>query len=432
MPSVQDNITRLAGSSIFSAVDMEGAFHCIPLDPRDKAKTSFATPFGPFQNKCLGFGLTNGPSAYCRLVERVLQDIPPSVAIGFLDDGVIHSSTFQQHIKNLFTTLEAYRAAGMKLSPFKCSFVAAEIDYLGHRLNADGIRPTDDYLKAVRKWKLPSTKTEARAFLGVVNYYRNHIPDYATLSKSWTDVTGKGSTKALEKAKLVVTPAMIAAFHTLINRLTSAPVLGFPYFKGPKAGQFILDTDFSRFQTAGILSQMQLGKEVVIAYGSKKLSKSQLNWPSTKGELHAGMFWMGKYEYYLKYGPKFLWRTDNLALKYVKSMTSLIRLPTTLPLLSHDKTELKSLQKEDADLSVVRSFVKEPTTLNRLSRLSLSRVARSYADMLDHLSFDSGNVLVFQLPDSSEGPSIKVPCSMERHDRYRSHNGRSHVGSGHC
>ncbi len=66
---------------------------------------------------------------------------------------------------------------------------------------------------------------------------------------------------------------------------------------------------------AGILSQMQDGRETVITYGSKKLNKSQRNYPSTKGELYASITWMEKYRYYLQYRPKFKWRTDNAALK---------------------------------------------------------------------------------------------------------------------
>ena len=81
MPSVQDTISRLAGSRIYSGVDMAGAFHCIDVDPRDREKTAFATPFGSFQQKRLGFGVTNGPATYCRLVDQVLKDIPDSVAI---------------------------------------------------------------------------------------------------------------------------------------------------------------------------------------------------------------------------------------------------------------------------------------------------------------------------------------------------------------
>ncbi len=113
---------------------------------------------------------------------------------------------------------------------------------------------------------------------------------------------------------------MKKAFESLKEALTTAPVLGFPYFSGPKAGQFILDTDFCQTQTASILSQLQKGREVVIAYGLKKLNESQRNYPSTKGELYAGITWMDKYQYYLQHGPTFKWRTDNVALKHVCTM----------------------------------------------------------------------------------------------------------------
>ena len=111
MPEVKANLSRLAGSTIFSALDMQGAFHCIPLSPEDRPKTAFATPFGQFQQKKLGFGMTNGPAAYCRLVDRILQGLPPGICIGFLDDAVVHSANFDDHLVNLEATLSAYQAA---------------------------------------------------------------------------------------------------------------------------------------------------------------------------------------------------------------------------------------------------------------------------------------------------------------------------------
>ncbi len=320
MPTVQDTIARLAGSNVFSGVDMAGAFHCVEVHPDDREKTAFATPFGTFQQKRLGFGVTNGPATYCRLVDKVLKDIPPTEALSFIDDGVVHSDGLDTHLRNLDKTLRAYAAAGLKLAPHKCTFFAPQITYLGHTIDQEGIRPVASYVEAVAKWPLPKFKTEARAFLGITGYYRQHIQDYAALARPWTDVIGKTADPEAEKAPLTVTPEMERAFKELKGALVTAPVLGFPYFKGPKAGQFILDTDFCQTQTAGILSQMQNGTEVVIAYGSKKLNKNQLNYPSTKGELYAGLTWMDKYQYYLQHGPQFKWRTDNSALRSVKTM----------------------------------------------------------------------------------------------------------------
>ncbi len=90
MPTVQDTIARLAGSDIFSGVDMAGAFHCIDFHPEDREKTAFTTSFATFQQKWLGFSITN-----CHLIDRVLQYIPPLEALSFVDDGVVHSSCFR-------------------------------------------------------------------------------------------------------------------------------------------------------------------------------------------------------------------------------------------------------------------------------------------------------------------------------------------------
>ncbi len=86
MPTVQDTIARMAGSDIFSGVDMARAFHCIEVHPDDREKTAFAIPFRTFQQKHLGFGITNGPATYCRLVDKVLKDIPPAEALSFVDN----------------------------------------------------------------------------------------------------------------------------------------------------------------------------------------------------------------------------------------------------------------------------------------------------------------------------------------------------------
>jgi hypothetical protein len=198
----------------FSNFDMSGAFHCIQMEESAKEKTAFASPYGSFQQKCLGLGLCNGPATYCRLVERILQGIPTTVALGFLDDGVIHSRGLDAHIQNLTTTLSAYPKAGLKLSPKKCNFFRSEITFLGHTLNASGIKPIGSYIQSILNWKLPATKSAARAFLGVTGYYRQFIKDYSAIAAPWTDVIGKTDTVS-ERRPLVVSTDMITAFKKL-------------------------------------------------------------------------------------------------------------------------------------------------------------------------------------------------------------------------
>ena len=323
--SIEDNLSKLSRSTVFSGIDGAGAFHVIPLADEDKEKTSFATPFGSFQFRNLPFGLCNGPSTYARLVNLVLDGIPYSVALPYLDDTVVHSATLRQHYTHLDRVLAAMKKGGLKLQPGKCQLFRDRIQYLGHEVSAEGIQPVPDYVKVVEEWPMPTTRTAVRAFLGKIGYYRRFIKDYASIAAPLYDllkypenVEDKSKAK-LDKEEIPVTPAMEKSFSKLKKCLISAPILAYPDFRS--SSPFILDTDWSKDNNAvgGVLSQVQDGRERVIAYGAKKLSPSQANYSATKGELAGVIIFMNKWAYYLRHRP-FVLRTDHAALKWIHTM----------------------------------------------------------------------------------------------------------------
>ena len=186
----------------------------------------------------------------------------------------------------------------LNCSRISVSVFADRADYLGHQVSAEGIRPLPQYLKIISEWKIPTTKTEARVFLGKVGYYRRFIKDYAKIARPWTDVTGKGDTEE-EKRHLQTTEEMRHSFKDLI-RLCQAPVLAYPRLESNEP--FILDTDWSQEANAigALLSQVQEGKERVILYRGKKMSASQANYAPIKGELTAVMYFTRRWRYYLR------------------------------------------------------------------------------------------------------------------------------------
>jgi hypothetical protein len=240
LPSIGDNLARLARSQIFTGIDGAGAFHVVAIDERDKEKTAFSTPFGLYQFKRMPFGLCNAPATYSRLVQMVLSGISMEMAIPYLDDTIVHSADFLGHLRALDKVLEAHRKAGLKLQPSKCSWFQSEVQYLGHMISGKGIRPVPEYLEAVRNWPVPTTKTEARAFLGKAGYYRRFIKDYSRIAAPWTDVIGKDADRETEKAPLQVTPLMTDGFQELKDALLSAPILAYPRFE--EKSPFILET----------------------------------------------------------------------------------------------------------------------------------------------------------------------------------------------
>ncbi len=319
IPSISDNIGRLSRSRIFSCVDGSGAFHVISIKKDHRPKTSFSTPWGSFQYCKLPFGLCNGPATYSRLVTMVLNGVPGEVALPYLDDAVIHSKDLPGHFRNLTQVLERYRTAGLKLQPEKCHLFRPEVEYLGHLVGQEGVRPLPDYIKAVKEWPMPTNKTQVRTFLGKVGYYRRFIKGYSAIAEPWTSVAGKEGEGSDKKEPVEVTEAMKKSFHELKSRLLAAPILAYPRFDSDEP--FILDTDWSGESNSigATLSQVQDGKERVIAYGAKKLGQSQANYNATKGELVAILYFTKHYRYYLQHRP-FLVRTDHQPLVHIRTM----------------------------------------------------------------------------------------------------------------
>ena len=318
LPLIEDNLARLSNSKVFSCIDGAGAFHVIDIKKEDRPKTAFGTPWGLYHFRRMPFGLTNGPASYSRLVQLALHGIPSEVALPYLDDTIIHSPSVEKHFRDLAVVLDAHRRAGLKIQPSKCQLFRRRVDYLGHQVGPEGIRPIPSYVKAVQEWPLPRTKTDARVFLGKVGYYRRFIRGYSAIAAPWTDVTGK-DTPEVEKAPIQVTDEMRRSFEALKKKLLEAPILAYPRFGAKEP--FILDTDWSHDANAigATLSQVQDGKERVILYLGKKLNKAQANYPATKGELCAALHFIQALKYYLQY-RKFILRTDHQPLKHIHTM----------------------------------------------------------------------------------------------------------------
>ena len=475
IPHIEDNLVRLGKSRVFSGIDGCGAYHVVEVAKKDREKTAFATPKGTYQFKRMPFGLTNAPATYCRLVQMVLAGIPQEMALPYLDDTCVHSPDLDSHFLALGRVLEAHRKAGLKLQPTKCQLFQEEIEYLGHIVSANGVRPPAEYKTIVSEWPVPRTKTQARAWLGKVGYYRRFIKGYAAVARPWTDVTGKSDDPVEEKKALTLTEEMQKSFKELNNCLLTAPVLAYPRFDLPE--QFILDTDWSGDSgTIGaVLSQVQDGKERVIAYGAKKLSSSQSNYPPCKGELWAFIFFVRYWRYYLLH-RKFLWRTDHEGLKYIRSMEppagmigrwmevlanydfevqyrpgpkhgnadGLSRIshapPMDQPVPNEaicvlgsetlwSTEELVALQEGDPDMGRVRRAVQEATPLDGFTIKAMSPTGRLYAGLMESLAINEKGLLCRKQRDEiGDGdrllvclPAEAIPVALEHAHRIGGH-----------
>ena len=164
-----------------------------------------------------------------------------------------------------------------------------------------------DKILAVNNWPRPTSVSDIRSFLGLASYYRRFIENFSDVAYPLTRLTQKNK-------KFEWTDECDVAFNTLKHLLTTAPVLSYPSSNDP----FILDTDASAYGVGAVLSQIQNGKEVVIAYGSKTLSRSQMGYCTTYRELLAVVTFVKQFRHYL-YGRPFLLRTDHSSLVWLKN-----------------------------------------------------------------------------------------------------------------
>ena len=311
-------LSRLHGARVFSCVDHYTAFHNVVMAPGARKLTGFTSPFGPFEFNRMPFGLCGAPQTYARLVEKILEGIPRSVALPFLDDCIVHSRTVEEHFGALEQVLAAFLRSGIKLKPSKCAFFTDRVKFLGHHVDEQGLSVDPAYVQAVAAWPMPNTRKRVRIFMGKANYYRRFIKEYQRIANPLSELLKQDG--RADNAEFVPTEEQEKSFKDLKAALCSAPILSLPDFD-PAAEPFILDTDYSCENACigAVLSQKQNGLERPLMYHSLRLQPSQANYTSFKGELFAGLTFMNRLRYYLL-GRKFIWRTDCAALTQVRTM----------------------------------------------------------------------------------------------------------------
>ena len=190
MPRVDELVERLGKAKYISTVDLTKGYYQVSLAPEDREKMAFVTSMGKFEFNRMPFGLKGAPTTFQRLMDKILSPCH-SFASSYIDDIIIFSATWEDHLEHVRRVFEHLRAAGLKEKPQKCYFGMFECDYLGHIVGRGMVRPNEVKVEAIRKFHTPKTKKDVRAFVGLIGYYRKFIPQFAELSAGLTDLTQK-------------------------------------------------------------------------------------------------------------------------------------------------------------------------------------------------------------------------------------------------
>ena len=305
LPRIDDSLDALRGSKWFSTLDLQSGFWQVQMKESDAEKTAFVTSGGLYQFCVMPFGLCNAPATFQRLMECVLSGLNFEICLLYIDDIIVFSENFEQHLKRLSDVLDRLQNANLKISPKKCCLFQKQVSFLGHIVSSEGIATDPDKTQAIKSWPQSKSVSELRSFLGTCAYYRRFIKSFSDIAKPLYQLTEKDSTFSWSENCQV-------SFQTLKDCLTTAPVLGYPDI----TQEFILDTDASAFCIGGVLSQIKDNKEQVIAYFSKSLSRPERNYCVTRRELLAVVEGVKHFHHYL-YGKHFTVRTDHGALNWL-------------------------------------------------------------------------------------------------------------------
>jgi hypothetical protein len=304
MPLVQENLDRLNGNRYFSFVDLRDAYYHVEIRPEDKHKTGITTPFGTYQYERLAFGLAGSPYTFTRVMDEVLLGLGNVTCLVFMDDVLVFGRTLQEHTGRLREVFERLRSAKLTLNLEKCHFAKDSVEYLGHCVTREGVRPSEDKVRAIREYPRPRSVTEVRSFLGLSGYYRQYIPNYAEISRPLTILTKKDHEFQWDQEQEV-------AFKRLKTEISSDVVLAYPSMD--PTHEYRLHTDASGHGISAVLAQVQDGKERPVSYASRQLTAAEKKLSVTEKELLAVVFGTKQFRCYL-YGRKFTLVTDHRAL----------------------------------------------------------------------------------------------------------------------
>ena len=310
LPRIEELIDEIGKSKFVSTIDLQKGYYQIGLTDRAKVLSAFTTPFGLYQYRVMPFGMTNAPSTFQRAISHTISSLEG--VMSYIDDIVVFSDTWEQHLSQLQKLWECLSAAGFTVNLAKSSFGQGTVTYLGHVVGQGLTRPKGANVEAVTAYPVPTNRKSLMRFLGMCGYYRRFCPNFADVSSPLTDLTSP-------KKKFEWTPVCELAFHRLKELLSSHPVLHTPDSSLP----YHLQIDASDSGVGAVLLQEDPATGVLhpVSYHFAKLKKHQKGYSTIEKECLAIVSAIKKFECYLPQNstPVHVY-TDHNPLAFINKM----------------------------------------------------------------------------------------------------------------
>ncbi|PIC44089.1 hypothetical protein B9Z55_004579 [Caenorhabditis nigoni] len=347
LPRIDAILEKVGGSSYFTSLDMANGYLQLRLDPASSYKCGFVTENKVYAYTHLPFGLKSAASYFQRALRTVLGGLEDEVLV-YIDDILVFSKTFEQHLESLRKVLHRFRTFNLKASPKKCEFAKASITFLGHEINKSNYAPDKANVAKILEFPVPSNVNEIRRFVGMAGFFRKFIPNFSDIAEPLTRLTRK-------EKKFTWDMEQQESFEKLRDVLVSEPILGFPDYDKP----FHIFCDASAVAQGAALMQTRPEDEkdyCVIAYTSRTLSDTETRWPAIQVEMGAIIFALRQFRPYVCLS-KIILHSDH------KPLTFLLQKSKT-----HDNLARWLIELQCYDISIIHVDGKKNTVADCLSR----------------------------------------------------------------
>lgn len=359
-PNVEMAFNHLGQAKYFTLIDLNSAYHQIPLDEESKKYTAFCTPNRLLEWNYVPFGISNGSMALTELVRRVFGDITYKFLYAFFDDIVIYSSTFEEHLGHIKIVLDRLKQAGLTANPSKMTIASDRIEFLGHVIQDGKLTLDPERCRPITEFPRPKNIKQLARFMGMTAFYARFIPNYAAISVPLNYLKKRDT-------PFVWTESQEDSYQKLKSALSGPPVLRMPDFNKP----FTVHTDASRFAVAAVLSQEFEGSLHPVAYASKATNEHEKNLSAFELEALGIIFALNKFRVYLEH-KKFSLHTDNNALSW------LLNHPRQIGKIARWITLINAFQFEVFHVSAKNNVVAD--ALSRMYEIVPETVSKQAAD----------------------------------------------------
>ena len=179
LPKPEDLFATLSGGKKFSKLDLSQAYQQVELEDSSKAFVTINTHLGLYRYNRLPFGVASAPALFQKLMDTVLQDLPHVIC--YLDDILVTGKDDDDHLRNLVRVFERLHQYGFRVKKDKCALLQRAVEYLGHKIDAEGLHALPDKIEAVVRAPQPRNIQQLRSFLGLLNYYWKFIPNLSSI-----------------------------------------------------------------------------------------------------------------------------------------------------------------------------------------------------------------------------------------------------------